>query len=131
VVDAADPPRHPPRRFEDFKATGIADNILAARLKRLVAEGLFERRAYQERPVHYEYLLTEKGRALLPVITALRDRGEEWTAGPDRSPRLAHRACGHDVALQLYCPECERAVPASELTVQRTGERAGAVRRPA
>jgi DNA-binding HxlR family transcriptional regulator len=62
-----------------------------------------ERQAYQERPVRYEYLLTEKGQALLPVITALRDWGQEWTAGPDRTPRLAHRVCGHNVALQLYC----------------------------
>jgi DNA-binding HxlR family transcriptional regulator len=118
-------------RFDDFKATGIADNILAARLKRLVEEGLFERQAYQERPVRYDYLLTEKGRALLPVITALRDWGQEWTTGPERTPRLAHRSCGHDVALQLYCEECDRAVTTPELTVQRAGERPGAGRRPA
>jgi DNA-binding HxlR family transcriptional regulator len=119
------------RRFEDFRTMGIADNILAARLKRLVENGLFERHPYQERPVRYEYVLTDKGRALLPVIAALRDWGREWTDGPDRSSRLAHRDCGHDVALTLYCDECERAVTMPDLAVRRAGDHAGALTQPA
>src|SRR5690348_11734341 len=78
------------RRFEDFKATGIADNILAARLRKLCDAGVLERRRYQERPDRYEYLLTEKGRALLPVLGALKDWGREWTPGPDAGPRIVH-----------------------------------------
>jgi len=41
------------RRFDDFKQAGIADNILSARLKGLVEDGILERRAYQARPVRY------------------------------------------------------------------------------
>jgi DNA-binding HxlR family transcriptional regulator len=96
------------RRFEDFKATGIADNILSARLRRLVDEGILERVPYQERPVRYEYVLTEKGRELGPVVQALRGWGQKWTAGEDRSPRLTHAACGHESSVGLYCPHCRQ-----------------------
>jgi DNA-binding HxlR family transcriptional regulator len=114
------------RRFDDFKVTGIADNILAARLKRLVEEGVFERRPYQSRPERYEYLPTAKGRALVPVIAALRDWGQVWTEGEDRSPRLAHRACGHEVALSLYCEECGSPLTAAEIRPEPAGARGGA-----
>lgn len=49
----------------------IPTNILAERLKRLVAEGLVERRPYQSRPVRYEYSMTDKGMRLLPVLQEL------------------------------------------------------------
>src|SRR4029077_19967098 len=78
------------RRFDDFKATGIADNILAARLRRLCDDALLERRLYQTRPSRYEYVLTEKGRALGPALAALRSWGQEWTTGADSSLRLVH-----------------------------------------
>jgi hypothetical protein len=64
----------------------------------------------------------------LPVIAALRDRGQEWTAGPDRSSRLALRICSHDVALQLSCAECERVLTTGEIETQRAGDRASTVR---
>jgi DNA-binding HxlR family transcriptional regulator len=58
------------RRFGDLldSPEGIPTNILADRLKRMAAAGLVEKRAYQQRPVRYEYHLTEKGEALLPVL---------------------------------------------------------------
>lgn len=73
------------RRFDEFKTTGIADNILAARLKKLTDVGILERRLYQERPARYEYRLTEKGLALGPVVLALRAWGLQWTEGGDGS----------------------------------------------
>ena len=107
------------RRFEDFKApTGIADNILASRLKRLVDEGVLERRRYQERPERYEYLLTEKGKGLLPVLAALRKWGQDWTEGREGS-RLTHELCGHEVSVGLYCEECERRVTGDEARATR------------
>jgi DNA-binding HxlR family transcriptional regulator len=50
---------------------GIATNILADRLALLEREGLVTRKPYQQRPVRHEYVLTEKGADLLPVIQAL------------------------------------------------------------
>lgn len=106
------------RRFEDFRATGIADNILSARLKRLVEEGVLERRRYDERRERFEYHLTEKGRALLPVLAALRRWGQEWTEGRDAS-RLTHDACGHEVSARMHCDECGRTVTAEEISAGR------------
>lgn len=109
------------RRFEDFKATGIADNILSARLKKLVDEDIFKRQPYQEHPERHEYLLTEKGQALAVVIAALRSWGQQWTPGSDRSLRLAHRACGHEVSITAYCAECGHPLTRDEVTPERIG----------
>jgi DNA-binding HxlR family transcriptional regulator len=102
------------RRFDDFKQTGISDNILTARLKRLVQAGIFQRSRYQQRPDRYEYLLTAKGRALGPVVAALRDWGANWTEGPDRT-KIAHSPCGHPISVRLYCPDCDRQVTGAEI----------------
>lgn len=102
------------RRFEEFKRTGISDNILTARLRRLVEAGVFQRSRYQQRPERYEYLLTAKGRALGPVVTALRDWGANWTDGLDRT-KIAHNSCGHPVSVRLYCPDCGRQVTGAEI----------------
>lgn len=61
------------RRFGEFLQSpeGIPTNILADRLRRLEAAGVITKRAYQQRPVRYQYALTAKGRALLPVLQAM------------------------------------------------------------
>jgi DNA-binding HxlR family transcriptional regulator len=75
------------RRFEHFQRNlGIARNILAARLKKLVARGILERAAAVENARRAEYRLTDKGRALFPVLMALREWGDRWIVGPRRIP---------------------------------------------
>lgn len=61
------------RRYLELisSAEKIASNILADRLKRLEAAGIVARRAYQQKPVRYEYSLTEKGENLKPVLAAI------------------------------------------------------------
>lgn len=74
------------RRFDQLQANlGIARNVLAARLRSLVAADVLAPRRYQERPDRFEYVLTEKGRALYPVIVALMTWGDRW-ASPRRGP---------------------------------------------
>jgi len=107
------------RRFEDFKATGIADNILSARLKKLVDEGIFQRQPYQERPERHEYLLTEKGQGLALVVGALRSWGQEWTRGIDLSLRPSHLACGHEISITAYCEECGHPLTRDEVALER------------
>ena len=64
-------------RFEQFqKSTGMTRHVLSERLKRLAEGGIIERRAYQDSPARYEYVLTEKGRDLAPALAALRDWGK-------------------------------------------------------
>jgi DNA-binding HxlR family transcriptional regulator len=101
-------------RFDEFRATGIADNILTARLKKLVDSGILRKKPYQKHPVRFEYVLTAKGRALAPVIVALRAWGRQFTKGPDPSD-VTHSLCGHDVTVGFYCEECVRTIAGDEL----------------
>jgi DNA-binding HxlR family transcriptional regulator len=66
-----------PRRFQDFQASlpGVAPNILSARLKAMEESGLIRRQLYSERPPRVEYLLTDKGKSLGPIVKAMRDWG--------------------------------------------------------
>src|SRR5689334_4982829 len=68
--------------FEEFQAgLGIARNILSDRLGRLVAGGILERTPDPEDGRRVIYGLTDKGEALLPVVLALRQWGEDWGHG--------------------------------------------------
>jgi len=94
-------------RFDEFQARlGISRNILSERLDQLVSRGVLERRPYQEHPARYDYVLTDKGRDLWPVMTTLRQWGDQWEA-PDGRPVLAeHRSCGHPLGAVLACEHC-------------------------
>ena len=77
------------RRFSDFHArTGIAKNILTDRLQKLVAAGILERVAAGARGRRFEYVLTDKGAALFPVLTALREWGDRWIFGVGNEPLI-------------------------------------------
>lgn len=66
-------------RFEELqKSLGVTRHILAGRLRKLVEEGLIEKRAYSARPPRYDYVLTDKGRDLSDAIAALRRWGRNW-----------------------------------------------------
>src|ERR1700730_14251452 len=67
------------RRFGGIQESlGIGRNILTQRLRRLVAEGMLQRKKYQERPARYEYVLTEKGRDFYPVMATIVRWGDQW-----------------------------------------------------
>jgi len=75
------------RRFGDFESSlGIAKNILAARLQHLVDHGIFERVDVGSEGHRFEYRLTDKGEALLPVLTTLREWSDEWVFGRGHEP---------------------------------------------
>ena len=75
--------------FEEFQQElGIARNILANRLGRLVEHGILERRPLPNDRRKIEYRLTEKGFALLPTMIALRQWGERWETGEPAFPVL-------------------------------------------
>jgi DNA-binding HxlR family transcriptional regulator len=95
------------RRFDDFQARlGISRNILNQRLTHLVEEGVLERVPYQEHPLRFEYRLTEQGRDLWPVLTAMRQWGDRWAA-PDGPPLLLeHRSCGKIIEAVPTCSMC-------------------------
>lgn len=75
--------------FEEFQSTlGIARNILANRLGRLVQHGILARTPLPDDRRKIEYRLTDKGAELLPAMLALRQWGEKWETGCISTPIL-------------------------------------------
>ena len=71
------------RRFNDIRVnTGAPRETLTTRLRQLEDAGVIERHAYSQRPPRDEYVLTDAGRAILPVLEALRDWGERYAPHP-------------------------------------------------
>jgi DNA-binding HxlR family transcriptional regulator len=103
------------RRFDDFHdSLGMARSVLTARLRKLTDHGVLERTQYSDHPPRYEYRLTEKGRALFPVIAALLQWGDQWAPNPDGPPVvLVHQSCGEPMHPVLTCPHCAGEVSAA------------------
>ncbi len=109
------------RRFEQMQRNlGIARNILAARLQRLVGHGILERRRYQERPERFEYRLTQKGLDLYPSLVTLMKWGDTYTADePGRGPiTLVHEKCAHEADPVLACSHCGEPLDARDVRVE-------------
>jgi DNA-binding HxlR family transcriptional regulator len=106
-------------RYDDINAAlGIATNILADRLRRLLAAGVIEQRLYQEHPPRHEYHLTEKGWDLFGFTLAMQDWGTRWMPVP-RGPALLlqHEPCGHRLRSRLVCGTCGGEVDARQVRV--------------
>jgi DNA-binding HxlR family transcriptional regulator len=69
-----------PLRFSEVKqlVPDLSDRLLSERMKELEAEGIVERRVIDDMPVRVEYALTDKGRALEPVVRALKSWARNW-----------------------------------------------------
>ncbi len=102
------------RRFDRFhEDLGVARNLLADRLVRLVDHGVLERVPYQQRPVRYEYRLTDKGRDLSGSLIALMQWGDRHLTGTAGPPVvLVHSACGTPLVQTVRCPACDEQVDA-------------------
>lgn len=115
------------RRFDDFqKSLGLARRVLSERLALLVEEGVLEKRPYQERPVRYEYRLTDKGLDLYPTVLSLIHWADRHYAGPEGPPVLhRHKTCGCDFRSVLTCSECGKKVKARQVEARRNTSLAG------
>jgi DNA-binding HxlR family transcriptional regulator len=95
------------RRFGEFqKSLGVAKNILAVRLKKLVAEGVLEMAPASDGTAFQEYALTAKGHGLIPVIAALGQWG-----GARSAFGLVDRKNGNPVRLELRSKDGRRLTP--------------------
>ena len=68
---------------------GISPRTLSLRLRALEEEGIVERQTFAEVPPRVEYALTEKGRALLPIIDGMREYGTRWLGADACDPQAA------------------------------------------
>jgi DNA-binding HxlR family transcriptional regulator len=91
------------RRFDQLQESlGVARNVLAGRLNRLVEEGILERVQYSERPLRFEYRLTKKGRELNVALTALRQWGDAHLS--EKPPRLLRRKADRKPVVAALVP---------------------------
>jgi DNA-binding HxlR family transcriptional regulator len=95
-------------RFEEFRSgLGVADNVLSRRLGQMVDAGLLARAPYLSgNRTRHEYLLTEAGADLLPVVHALAQWGERHRARPSGRMEVVHEGCGAVTTSADTCSAC-------------------------
>jgi DNA-binding HxlR family transcriptional regulator len=108
------------RRYgEMVRNLGIARNVLAARLKDLVADGLLERRRYRTDPDWYEYVLTDAGRDLYGSIVALLHWADvHLPPAGEHELRLRHRTCGRRTHATVVCAVCGEELDPREVEIE-------------
>lgn len=98
-------------RFSDFqRSLGMARNILSDRLQKLVAAGILRTQAASDGTAYQEYVLTEKGERLFPLVVALRQWGERYlfASGEPHSVLIDKRTLQ---AVPLMAPTAEDGAP--------------------
>lgn len=86
------------RRFDDICRTlRVSRATLSDRLQHLEASGVIERRLYEQHPPRHEYWLTDKGRALWPVLAAMWAYGSDWTFDEPTPGMLIDESSGREI----------------------------------
>ncbi|ANI39696.1 HxlR family transcriptional regulator [Mycolicibacterium vaccae 95051] len=109
-------------RFDDFaKRVGITKAAASARLSELVEAGLLTKRPYREpgQRARDEYVLTEAGTELMPVVWAMFEWGRKHL-DDDAALRLTHLGCGAQAGVEIVCA-AGHPVPPDELGIQLAG----------
>ncbi|AKM88603.1 MULTISPECIES: helix-turn-helix domain-containing protein [Enterobacter] len=109
------------RRFGDFQRDlGVARNILADRLRKLVDAGILAMQGASDGTSYQEYVLTDKGESLFPIVVALRQWGEQhlFERG-ERHSLLIDRRTGKPVPLMAPAAQDGTALKAQDTDVQK------------
>ena len=105
------------RRFDQIaETTGAPRDVLTARLRKLEAAGVIERRPYSERPARHEYHLTAAGEELHPILLALREWGDRH-CNPGAEPVVFTHSCGAEFHALTVCDACGKPIALGDLTV--------------
>jgi DNA-binding HxlR family transcriptional regulator len=107
-------------RYDDINsAIGISTNILADRLRNFLAAGVVEQRLYRERPVRYEYHLTQKGWDLFPFTVAIHEWAARWMPAPEGPAlRLRHQPAGHLLVSRMICAACQHEIDPHDVAIK-------------
>ena len=104
-------------RFVDLIAQlGAPRSVLSNRLSRLHTAGVIERRRYSEHPPRDEYVLTDAGRDLAPVLLALKEWGDRWCRGGIQTAEFTHH-CGAQLHAEITCASCGEPIAFEDLTI--------------
>lgn len=97
---------HGATRFDALhKRIGVTEAVAAQRLKELVAAGVLTKEPYREpgQRTRYEYVLTEAGHAVLPIVIALLEWGGRYAPSEYGPNRVTHAGCGESVHVEIRC----------------------------
>ncbi len=108
------------QRYDAFlNRLSTPPSVLSERLKQLVANDIFDKVEYQNKPPRHNYTLTEKGEALFPFVMTLR----QWVAGNfnkgNQASPLRHSACGKPLIIDVVCDQCDHKPWPSDIEFQR------------
>ncbi len=108
------------KRFDEFQnSLGISRSIVTDRLNILVEEGVLSKQPYQERPIRYEYRLTQKGLDLYPVLMSFFGWGDKYYSGENGAPLVfRHKTCDHDFNAVTVCSHCSEELNPKEVEVR-------------
>jgi DNA-binding HxlR family transcriptional regulator len=107
-------------RYGEFiERLPISNSVLTNRLRALTQDGLLVRTNYQERPVRAEYLITQRGRALWPVLLSIWEWERRWVPEHVGSlPGMHHTVCDSDFAPMLTCRSCTEVVTEKQVAAR-------------
>ncbi|MGU3292692.1 winged helix-turn-helix transcriptional regulator [Williamsia sp. M5A3_1d] len=98
-------------RFTDIAtATGAPRDVLTTRLRKLVEEGIVERRPYREGSKRDGYFLTAKGRDLARVLLVLKTWGDTHSPPDTQRREFRHTTCGERFEALIVCAHCRELV---------------------
>ena len=108
-------------RFDEFRtALGIADNVLSRRLAAMVEAGLLTRSPYDAgNRTRQEYLLTDAGADLLPVLHALAQWGQRHRPAATGRMDVVHDVCGEITHSADTCTSCGARLSAGTVSWRR------------
>jgi DNA-binding HxlR family transcriptional regulator len=107
------------RRFDEFQSSlGVTRHLLADRLKKLVRFGVLRKIPYQDAPKRYEYILTQKGLDLYPIIMSIVHWGNVHMIDSRGRPLLhEHKNCHKMFDPVMVCSECGEPLTAKAVHV--------------
>lgn len=108
-------------RYEDFRqSSGVTNATLSDRLKHLEANGLIERRRYQVNPERFEYLLTQKGWQIAPMMPVLAQIGDRLgVSGASAPPMMfVNRKTGAEVRWGFIDQKTGKSVSSLDLEIK-------------
>ena len=104
-------------RFNQIAAgTGAPRDVLTRRLRDLEEAGIVERRPYSQHPPRYEYVLTDAGEELHPILLALKEWGDRH-CNPGAEPVIFRHLCGAEFHPLAVCAACGEPIRAGELKI--------------
>ncbi|MGI9605950.1 MAG: winged helix-turn-helix transcriptional regulator [Acidimicrobiales bacterium] len=104
-------------RFDDLQVDlGIARSTLTDRLRTLEGAGVVARKTYRSaNRTRYEYVLTDMGRELLPIVVAITQWGDRWLDDGGGAPITFTHDCGSVLQADIVCKECGESIGADRV----------------